>query len=144
MKVDLTHSDPSKDLGKVTVQDIRYFTPSIEDIRVGYECEIQDYKERWEWTRAKDDMWRDFASLIDNQKIRVPYLTKEQIEAEGWTSYQGSTLIALNRGDFYIWYSEFSKLLSIEEGKLPRKRTRFIGECKDINTFRYISKLLGI
>ena len=33
--------------------------------------------------------------------------------------------------------------VSIEEDRVG-KQTRYKGECKDINTFRYIIKLLGI
>ena len=141
-----------------------YFTPDIEDIRVGYECEIQDYKERWECTKAKDDMWGDFAALIDSNKIRVPYLTKEQIEAAGWKlSFDFSTLGPAHsmdfekgdvwkdagRGAFLSWnpHSNIIKITTSDTGYNqdgPNHSVKFKGECKDINTFRYICKLLGI
>lgn len=134
-------------------EELKYFIPEISDLHVGYECESLNAlpeEERY-WipyvVGETTGTWNQFGGIrwaVENKHLRVPYLTKEQIEKEGWISYQGSTLIALNKGDFYIWYSEFSKILSIDQGKHPNKRTRFIGECKDINTFRKLMKLLGI
>jgi hypothetical protein len=72
------------------MEDNKYFTPDIEDIRVGYECEIREYN-KTDWYKhivSEDDL-----SFGDNEtsltfipqykdNIRVPYLTKEQILAE--------------------------------------------------------------
>src|SRR5687768_16490771 len=60
-----------------------YFTPSIEEIRVGYECETINPVHRGEWyptTINKGNIsWIEFLDCV-----RVPYLTKEQIEKEGF------------------------------------------------------------
>jgi hypothetical protein len=73
-----------------------YFTPSIEDIRIGYECECL-------WQRPEPRTWdkieitetdteeylklsvEDVIRRVKSNEIRVPYLTKEQIENCGFT-----------------------------------------------------------
>lgn len=143
----------------------KYFTPSIEDIRVGYECEIES---SWGWQKGTwpDILDSDTLTGFDKQKkgalqatcapcLRVPYLTKEQIEAEGWRDEQdrgmsenyGSLMSKniANEGDYpfkcELQYWHTNKRLKINH---PYLGCLFEGECRDINTFRYISKLLGI
>lgn len=40
------------------MEEIKYFVPQIEDIRVGYECEFQKGHNEgtpiWEWTKIED------------------------------------------------------------------------------------------
>jgi hypothetical protein len=129
----------------------KYFTPDIEDICIGYECEIwmpqnPDF-DKWDWesfTLEKNhfDHEQPFFPLI--AKLRVLYLTKEQIEAEGWK-------FDYNLGDF----DYYIKTVNDTEYELEFfykerininiwKRTLYNGECKDINTFRKLIKLLGI
>ena len=60
----------------------KYFTPDIEDIRVGYECEEGSWDSKedkriwhkyiWPGDRAPDD--------IEYYAFQTPYLTKEQIK----------------------------------------------------------------
>ena len=66
-----------------------YFVPDIEDIRVGYECEIKPTgSEELDWMPYVINGDTAFKYYKTKGKgatsIRVPYLTKEQIEAEGW------------------------------------------------------------
>jgi hypothetical protein len=127
--------------GKSNTMD-KYFTPSIEDIRVGYECEIKDFVGNWIPYKFEP---------YESPEIRVPHLSKEQIEAEGWTP--------VSEGNEVQWYRDRGNLaLKLYPDLGPQKNTRviriwqemehgnqlFLGECKDINTFRYITKLLGI
>ena len=143
----------------------KYFTPDIEDICVGYECEIcphLGYKDEWIPVTGKceeipgngvkdcnlDELTYD--CLVDGYiGIRVPYLTKEQIEAEGWKHTGGKLISGANQ--YYekkekyspvIIYSTDNRKIKIEdsEGNTLLETV----ECKDINTFRKIIKLLGI
>lgn len=129
----------------------KYFTPEISDIRFGYEYEKWIPAEK-EWRKSTivdlrlDFIFTAFSGKIQEQWIRVPYLTKEQIEAEGWEScgeigdYKKDGYKAL-----YGIISNSSKsqhYLSIVQG--DNFFVRYAGECKDINTFRYIMKLLNI
>lgn len=94
----------------------KYYTPSIEDIRVGYECEVYarqgisgeyDTEPHYE----KDFMWYphrfgrttfswidqnnerqaidDILAIGDIKAYRTPYLTKEQVKGEGWGHIMG-------------------------------------------------------
>lgn len=151
----------------------KYFTPSIEDIRVGYECEIypnKGYEDTWIPTIGKceevpgngvkscnlDELTYD--CLIDGHiGIRVPYLTKEQIEAEGWkvtTPTPKATIhwkLFITKGNVMGGLLNDGRLELVLQDVLLDDRTEatsngriYLGECKDINTFRMICKLLGI
>lgn len=136
-----------------------YYIPAIEDIRIGYECELlailensNEIIETWKKTNI-------YNLYIENREefmscIRVPFLTKEQIEAEG---YYCTNTVGLNFqkviSDDLWWeldYDVETHNLTIEcwvENHSTNKSdcfTKFDGECKSINEFRYVCKLLKI
>lgn len=134
----------------------KYFTPDIEDIRVGYECEEGSWDSKedkriwhkyiWPGDRAPDDM--------EYYAFQTPYLTKEQIEAEGWGclgEYPGGAGL-FNKGIYELVTStdyrmKITKVWKSFEGQPDEKTHRkdiYNGGCKDINTFRQICKLLEI
>ena len=130
----------------------KYFTPDIEDLCVGYECEYNfakaytnefnfvkiGYKDNEGYTNELSDM----IHLIDDgaAAIRVPYLTKEQIEAEGWKfDYNLADFDYYIKNNYELEFC-YKQRININQGKT----TLYHGECKDINTFRKICKLLGI
>jgi len=148
-----------------------YFTPEIEDFYVGYEFQCKIYGEEDEWvnciySRPTDEVFcKDSDDNIwVNDSIRVPYLTKEQIEAEEWKYYQTipDSIFSKSYVEYYkdvelfkvvISISETSHYLTIEKvfqnvqvgnGLQEFRNTIYNGECKDINTFRKICKLLRI
>lgn len=144
----------------------KYFTPDITDLCIGYECEVC-------WSRAyaphiweplvigyKDDKGAYESTLMElvhglddgYLSIRVPYLTVEQIEAEGWKityreckekPYKVDWINAV-KGDYDLWMN----LALHKDMKLGINKTRnaalYRGQCKDIHTFRKLTKLLGI
>lgn len=88
----------------------KYFTPEIEDIRVGYECEMKQPN----FSYFRNGITRDtLLKILEKEEykpyviqvfdfqmlkfsgldgvIRVPYLTKEQIEKEGWKCVSDTT-----------------------------------------------------
>jgi hypothetical protein len=87
--------------------------------------------------------------------IRVPFLTKEDIIDRGWKAVKNVTGALAKcidneenlfiKGGYALKYYEDVKILSIIyfAGIYPCK-VLFEGECKDINTFDYIIKLLKI
>jgi hypothetical protein len=142
-----------------------YFTPEIEDFYVGYEFQCKVYGEEDEWvnciySRPTDEVFcKDSDDNIwTNDSLRVPYLTKEQIEAEGWeliqiypkgacifqkgTKEEGCELTC----DFTEHRVHFTKLYfyGLDDEYTRTKLTWSSLECKDINTFRKICKLLRI
>lgn len=145
-------------------EDNKYFTPSIEDIRVGYEYELctthPEEADNSHWSRH---LFPDpfvgyrldgFKKSIEMGIIRVPYLTKEQIEAEGYPIigiYPSGG--SLHKKDLYelVFLTDYrliiTKVWKSFEGEPDEKTHRkdiYNGECKCINNFRYINKLLGI
>jgi hypothetical protein len=157
----------SKTTSDISLEN-KYFTPSIEDIRVGYEFEAflanpkkkdkqwksQVYENKWV------DNYLDFEYMLKQGRIRVPYLTKEQIEKEGWKYYSTlsegdgelkdstTTAYVYKKDGFTCRFSVVDRTISLYAKPINNDewwiRIIFRGECKDINTFRYICKLLGI
>lgn len=166
----------------------KYFTPDITDIRVGYEYEEYDgygsaTKERepdtegevmsyWQKRIIERDDFRsdeiqgsgveEIFYLIENNKkrIRVPYLTREQIEAEGWVyshTISGGTPSEENdifekEGDnvrYRLDNDANNNIISISGWfysniRNPLTKTSFQGSCPSINELRLIQKLLNI
>lgn len=136
----------------------KYFIPEISDLHVEYECERnmyivgeydKDISKRWMRWVIEDGS--DIINIIresKNDNIRVPYLTQEQIEAEGWNNttldYQKIMLFVGEKVQGYYYklvYNYWNHRLSITE---VDDSCLFSGECKSINELRYICKLLKI
>ena len=127
----------------------KYFIPDIEDIHAGYECELLIFA-KWEPNTVKPyTALESVGKCIKDKVIRVPYLTKEQIEAEGWSKAKAPIVtikhdfyeIPYIKDNFRIDYNFKNNLINILENNGVNL---FYGKCKDINTFRKIIKLLGI
>ncbi len=144
----------------------KYFTPDIEDIRVGYELEYNLSGEDWnKITVNLSDFYTGVVAEFgkENTKgLRVPYLYKEQIENEGWDMQNvlreddnGNDMFStgfVKTIDENHWY----ELILEDDHKIFMQykwyrnsvaqiwRTIFYGECRCINEFRWICKLLGI
>lgn len=141
-----------------------YYTPEKEDIRIGYQCETQKviqawthsidfiirtdltYDENWELTIIDLPLSGNLSvdhclELLESEHLRVPYLTKEQIEAEGWVESHSHGVF--EKGDFKLGYLG-------NEDNSPQiwikciYHMKYEGDCKSINELRYISKLLKI
>jgi hypothetical protein len=134
-----------------------YFTPSIEDIRVGYNFEWQRNDTKiWKSSNisSSGDLEGNWEEMIVNNKIRVPYLTKTQIAGEGWdllAEYEsGNRWVKFQKipkvGNPIFLYFNDKNWLTIEQTRVSGESVplRYSGECKCINTFRYICKLLNI
>jgi len=142
----------------------KYFTPDIEDIHVGYECEIYENEQYVSYViphiivggNTRIDIPCGSHWSIQN-KLRVPYLNREQIEAEGWEfvkqqdDYNQEYSKTINDFSYTFYYYQS---YNIKEQKISiyiNYKTEISPEvlvkgilCKDINTFRLIQKLLGI
>ena len=129
----------------------KYFTPDIEDFCIGYECEIctptrwksGKFPEILELNSELDEFGKDSLMKTAHAILRVPYLTKEQIEAEGWTKEKSYFI----KNNIYLFFED--NFLVIDSGnpfswEAFDSEILFKGKCKDINTFRKICKLLEI
>jgi len=144
-------------------EESKYYPTPIEDIRIGYECEMgvkrlkppQPSDERWiEWrTVTINDPFNDNINYyIESELIRTPFLNKDQIIAEGWQEIHDEEYIKVldtKEGEpSQVWWfnnnsnSEYQS--TFEFRYRGYNNIKFQGEIKSINEFRYITKLLGI
>lgn len=64
-----------------------YYIPDIKDIRIGYECEVVDNGGNWSKMIIDQPHLRSIAfeeRQLEEGHTRVPYLTPELLEKEGW------------------------------------------------------------
>jgi hypothetical protein len=139
-----------------------YFIPNIEDFYYGYEYEIYVPGDKEKYEKHIFDF--NEATFISNTYkhklqegwVRVPYLNKEQIEKEGWNYERevvywnspdtiAATLYKKDNTWLIVKPNYIISLIPIDPSKTEFEHSvRFLGECKDINTLRYICKLLNI
>lgn len=150
------------------MKEIKYYTPDIEDIHIGYECQT-----RWsDEVGVNGTEWKDLiiSDTIGFHKwqlpvLRTPYLTREQIESEGWRfQHQGglngdiegkflfikdvkgeihqTSYGMSDRISFYLVFGKELKIVKQYDSHV--KETVFKGSCPSINEFRTICKLLKI
>ena len=140
----------------------KYFTPDISDLHIGYKCEtkVQPYPN---WVNTKIIEGEDITFIQEGiWEVRTRYLTKEQIEAEGWNHIGGQMISGgiqnYEKGDIwkddkqggFLDYSENTKMLKIttkdggynQDG--PNISIKFFGYCPSINEFRYITQKILI
>ncbi len=137
-----------------------YYIPALEDLRVGYECETKCYPYP-DYVHTTIDDGEDIQFVKDRiWDIRTPFLTKEQVEADGWISKDvpfNDMLIwavyfrAEKKVDDTITYSVTYQMdhqllvqrivTNIEGTKIPM--IVFSGTCLSINEFRTILKLVA-
>lgn len=161
----------------------KYYTPNIEDVRIGYECEHTTHMSAFELNDTnriiKDKLYLpDVVSYLSwvmedgeelSKFVRTPYLTKEQIEAEGWEMYSKGidmwfekevltaefdwsglcNLYGYKPYKLFLNYGEHDHKINIKcdfsgGADFSKSDTLFEGYCPSINEFRYISKLLKI
>jgi len=132
----------------------KYYTPNIEDVRVGYEYEFQGLPKGWhKMIFLENDNLKTFKyNLKLEDCIRCSYLTKEQIEAEGWKLWEYKSMLP----DLYYKKHGYAvrfclnNIIVISEIMVGRgmedcwNKTLYEGNCKSINEFRWICKLLKI
>jgi len=151
--------------------DSKYFTPKLEDFIYGYEYEqnflryipkeqlikmdypqpVADWvlEDNWVKETFLSDGSPTLASNLERGLIRVPYLTKEDIIAEGWRCIHWRE---------YLWEKE-NRIIHFFNGQKEDEddttylsifkihnsdKILFEGECKDKSAFRYICRLLNI
>ena len=140
-----------------------YYTPDIEDLRVGYECEIRNNASANDhWIKGILDTNFFLISLKLNnwiENIRTTYLTKKQIESLKWRyidkdvfanfinerdKKKYDTLIFKKKDMELLWIEELNMINIGTRDDMGYINSRYIGECKDINTLKYLQKLLNI
>lgn len=144
---------------------MEYFSPNIEDIRVGYECDMTTPTKDW-WTH---DTWVTYVlkeqpcfwnseiselsgaiSKIELNQIRVPYLTKDAIKDEGWEILKKSdnNYIYASKGMSELRYDMEHTTLAVYNSVWKMtdmiKYPAYYGECRCKNEFRQIMKQIKL
>jgi hypothetical protein len=131
----------------------QYYTPTIEDIREGYKCEIlwnQDIfpEDSWVEVEIGDNSTQDFDRIdwigrIANSKIRTSYLTKEQLEEEDWEYFDKINNWFRKDGYIVVLFPVQHKIeISTSRLNFAMNTILYSGYCPSINEFRYINNLI--
>lgn len=146
--------------------DATYFTPTLEELFWGYECEVQTSwgysKGVWPTVLENDthfNLFNSKRSVSDiehlrqySSYLRAKYLTVEQIEQEGFVANMVGTFIIndfLKTGGGFLWYDFEKHTMKIVINKtdgdaLVHGDTLFEGNCKSVNELRKLIKQLDI
>ena len=117
----------------------KYYTPEIEDLRIGYELEVLRSKGWSKFTLVRTHL---LDILTEDIEIPTPYLTKEQIENEGWIlRSEGYSRNFYEKGEESLLVHHVGHWIIITD--LSEEQI-YKGDCKSINEFRTIMKLLNI
>lgn len=145
----------------------KYYIPDIEDIHIGYEGEILidkwepfvldkervDHYSKWGGDACDID---DIFSHLKYGQIRTKYLTKKDIESEGWEIFKEHKYDDRNykypeigkiytKGNKYLSFYESINEIEIHNNEeYSDRQTWYDGKCKSINELKTISKLLNI
>lgn len=139
------------------MEEQKYYTPTAEDLRIGF---MLDHLYRGEWHKTfigtPDDI-SFYASLLNGMDhvVRVPYLTAEQIEAEGWITsntiksmhggvYAWLHLDSTEKYDYKLFYSEVTKICRVVDDRHGQYNIMYEGPMRCVNELHFICKMLGI
>ena len=150
----------------------QYYTPNPNELFIGYELESMYLNEDNSYSKEvldKESLYHTIDEI--EQKIglvsyRTPYLTKEDIESEGWkydyTDPNGYICFLKEiqglkenesgfndkEGNFYAYNKNSLAYLPSKKELIitiqPNSCFSFLGECKSINELRKLQRWLGI
>ncbi|MBC7088634.1 MAG: hypothetical protein H5T96_09265 [Tissierellales bacterium] len=108
------------------------------------------------WTGKESNIFSVLKGNIDKGFIRIPYLTKEQIESEGWFVTKEENFLrgthpievdvklTYSKSDKWLWLQIPGTIITEDLNKIPYDAGMYVGFCPSINEFRKICKLLGL
>lgn len=129
------------------MENNKYYTPSIDEFYVGFECEFllpQWEEEGWKFNYidATYDLYV-LEQLITLERVRVKYLDKEDIESLGFIcEVISENYLSFFKDDLWLQLTTISGItkLAIKD----QETFLFIGTIKNINELRKLLKQLGI
>jgi hypothetical protein len=130
--------------------DSKYYIPSIEEFRIGFEYEIL-VKDVWnpitftELNWFSNEVKLSHKYLIENNRIRVKYLDQSDIESLGWIYHENSHIYF--KGEFKLQYvqSMNNRLeISTHLATSGYSDIFFRGNIKNISELKNLLKQLGI
>lgn len=83
------------------------------------------------------------AKGFHRSQIRTPYLTREQIEKDGWSFNKDNYgSLEFSNWDYEMSYRSVTRILNIIKGGSKPPTELYYGKCPSINEFRKICKLV--
>jgi hypothetical protein len=142
-------------LRKCKTLEQQYYIPSLEDFRPGFKCELRDPDYQGQ---SDGGEWKEMSSasniIADTllnwkyfQDYRVPYLTAEQIVAEGWIRQRSTNIFNMTINalcEYRLWFEPDTRTVTIDKCIMDDINDIYNGSCRCINDFRLICKLLNI
>jgi len=130
-------------------QDNKYYTPEVEELHVGYECEYDNLnKQESEWKPLTIGLCS--IGDIENAAIRVrtPYLTREDIESLGWVLMENTRTPIWKMGtEYHLSYTDYQKptMMTIDNNQdYDDLHTYYEGEIKSKNELVTLMRWLQI
>lgn len=135
--------------------DNKYYIPNIEDLFIGYECELKLLNwSKYIFNNVNSfkifdidikDILNKTTGLITPPIIRTKYLDKKDIEECEWKFFPKLSADHLRFvKDDYVLFLEDEILTILKLGVPYGTSTIFNGECKSINELKKIMKWLHI
>ena len=117
----------------------KYYTPTIEEFHVGFECEMNTTPNNWVKASITLIHFQYLNKWLQEGLIRVKYLDRENIESLGFR--QCESFFYSTKGDYRI-YSELERIYQIED--LIYAKTLFSGEIRNKSELSRLLKQLEI
>jgi hypothetical protein len=134
--------------------DKAYYKPKESELIMGYECKIHVPKYEGHKFIVDEDQMQYACFCIRAGFLYTKYLTKEDIQAEGWTLGELCRIYwSFEKDNVKLFFYEQTHEVRIYKVDFSRETTQEGGfkddiaatfKCPSINEFRYICKLLGI
>ncbi len=128
----------------------KYYTPSIEEFRVGFEYEYtNDNGGTWSnYVMTPVDLRRHPYELTGSDRLRVKYLDREDIESLGFKIHDYDNTDSFTNGDIDIEINGYTDPLIIEiwtkKNMLDRSPEMvFKGTIKNKSELKNILKMIG-
>lgn len=141
------------------MEDKKYYVPELEEFCVGFEFEVLKNK-TWEnislsdWancegTDANYECLNDISHGIENGKIRVKYLCREDIESLGWEKKEYTSMGRRQYSfgkeyDLSVNYLEVGGNVRIFWNRPNDRLVIFDGKLKNKTELKKLMKMLGI
>lgn len=152
----------------MSLEQDKYYTPTIEEFHVGFEYEIIDlssnnYQEdesKCKWDKKiieesnfyssykENSLFESVLSYLDKNRIRVKYLDKQDIESLGFKFLtkvkEKASAYQLDNWSLYNDENCELKIVKLNTNSILGYDVYFNGYCKSINELRKILEFLNI
>lgn len=131
----------------------KYYTPSLEELHIGFICELGGYSDNWEQIVIKSThyplIFDYFDTLRPLKQIRVKYLNQSDIESLGWdfnSEHLGPYLKFkfTNSFRYLYFYAQDNKIIIDNGGWFEDNVQYFQGNIKNKSELIKLMKQIGI